>query len=75
VFRPIRLHQSWVTDIQWSNDNLRLVSVGDKMAWQDFWQFYSKQKHTFMYIGMVPCSRGYFLAILQIKTKNGPWRA
>ena len=36
LFRPISLHQSWVTDVQWSKDGLKIVSVGDKMAWSVF---------------------------------------
>jgi len=30
---PLRLHQSWVTDIRFSRDSLHMVTVGDKIAW------------------------------------------
>lgn len=31
--QPLRLHQSWVTDIRFDRDGLRMVTVGDKIAW------------------------------------------
>ena len=33
LYAPLRLHQSWVTDIQFGKDNLHMVTVGDKIAW------------------------------------------
>ena len=33
LYAPLRLHQSWVTDIQFSRDNIHMVTVGDKIAW------------------------------------------
>ena len=33
LYAPLRLHQSWVTDIQFSKDSSRMVTVGDKIAW------------------------------------------
>ena len=33
LYAPLRLHQSWVRDIQFSKDNIRMVTVGDKIAW------------------------------------------
>merc|ERR1712061_391107 len=33
LYAPLRLHQSWVTDIQFSHDNIHMVTVGDKIAW------------------------------------------
>ena len=33
LYAPLRLHQSWVTAIQFGKDNLHMVTVGDKIAW------------------------------------------
>ena len=33
LYAPLRLHQSWVTDIQFCKDNVHMVTVGDKIAW------------------------------------------
>lgn len=33
MYHPLRMHESWVTDIQFASDNIHMVSVGDKIAW------------------------------------------